>query len=340
VKIKNKLFYHFCAVSFLFVSCDNIRLKVDTSDSKVDLPISRLEQDLLGDTVRNIDEVNRLLISKYGGLYEVFVSKMIVEGSVNDPTVGIRLDRFRKDSLIQAIYLDVNNEFGDFLSYKQDFEEAFSYYNYYFPDSSLPNIVTFYSNFNAKVFPANNMLAIGLDMYLGADNNHVKKIPTDILPQFIKEDMNKKYLVADGVKYWLLNRFYDENVGDDFISKVIELGKIMYLLDAMLPSVPDDIKINYSTKELKWVQDHEENIWKTLVDEDVLYTKNPMLINQYIVDGPFTKGLPAESPSKVGVWVGWQIVRDYVEENDVDVLSLLKEKNSLKILRSYKHGNR
>jgi hypothetical protein len=177
-------------------------------------------------------------------------------------------------------------------------------------------------------------------MYLGMDNEHVKKIPQDILPQFIKEDMNKKYLVSDGMKYWLLNHFYDEKVGDDFASKIIELGKIMYLLDAMLPNVSDDIKINYTEKELEWVQTHEENIWKTLVDEKVLYTKNPMVINQYIVDGPFTKGLPDVSPSKVGVWVGWQIVRDYVKENDVDVLSLLKEKNSLKILRSYKHGNR
>lgn len=340
MKINNQLYYLFCVVFLLLVSCNNNKLEVDIKGIKIDLPLNRLEQDLLDDTGRSIDEVNRLLINKYGGLYEVFVSKMIVEGSVYDPTVGLRLDRFRKDSLIQAIYLDLKNEFGDFSSYKRDFEEAFSHYNYYFPDSSLPNIVTFYSNFNAKIFPAKNTLAIGLDMYLGADNNHVRKIPTDILPQFIKEDMNKKYLVADGVKYWLLNRFYDENVGDDFISKVIELGKIMYLLDAMLPSVSDDIKINYSTKELNWVQDHEENIWKTLVDEEVLYTKNPMLINQYIVDGPFTKGLPDESPSKVGVWVGWQIVRDYVEENDVDVLSLLKEKNSLKILRSYKHGNR
>lgn len=331
--------YLFACLSLIFVSCDNDKLMINIDDTKVSLPLERLEEDLFQES-KSSNELNRLLLSKYGGLYEVFVKKMIIEGSVHDPSIGVRLDRFRNDSLIRVIYSDINREFSDFSSYKKDFDKAFSHYQYYFPDSTLPSIVTFYSNFNAKIFPSKNQLAIGLDMYLGADNSHVKQIPLDVLPQFIKEDMNKKFMVSDGVKYWLLNRFYDENVGDDFVSKIIELGKIMYLLDAMMPSVSDDIKINYSLTEIDWVQKNEENIWKTLIDEKILYTKNPMLINQYIVDGPFTKGLPDESPSKVGIWVGWQIVRDYVKENDVDVLSLLKEKNSLKILRSYKQGNR
>lgn len=338
LKIKQIIGYVF--IITILIQCSSDPLNVNVDHINVELKLYRMEQDLLADKSFDINTLNQQLINQYGGLYEVFVSKMIVEGSVHDPAIGARLDLFRKDSLINAIYRDIQTEFGDFNKYKNEFEKAFSYYNFYFPDSTLPTIVTFYSNFNAKIFPANNVLAIGLDMYLGMNNEHVQKIPLDVLPQFIKQDMNKKYLVADGVKYWLLNRFYDEDAGDDFASKIIELGKVMYLLDAMLPNVSDDIKINYTEKELKWVEDHEQNIWKTLIDEKVLYTKNPMTINQYIVDGPFTKGLPDESPSKVGIWVGWQIVRDYVKENDVDVLSLLKEKNSLKILRSYKHGNR
>ncbi len=332
-------FYFIFFVLFL-CQCTEDKLKVDVEAVEVDITTHRLEKELFDYSKTNIDELNRHLINKYGDLYEIFVSEMIGEGSVHDPSVGTRIERFRKDSIIQLINDAVTKEFGDFTNYTADFEKAFKHYRFYFPDSVVPNIITFYSNFNAKIFPANNVLAIGLEMYLGSENDYVKQIPLDVLPQFIKDDMNKKFLVADGMKYWLLNRFYEDNIGDDFVAKVIELGKIMYLLDAMLPDVSDDIKINYSPEELKWVQEHEENIWKILVDEEVLYTKNPVVINQYIVDGPFTKGLPDESPSKVGVWVGWQIVRDYVNESNIDVKTLLKEKNNLKILRAYKHGKR
>ncbi len=323
-----------------FMGCNSDPLNVDISGIHTDLECHRMERELFQNGITDIDGLNRQLLGKYGFLYESFIAKMIVEGSAYDPAIGVRLSKFRQDTIIRSVYRDIEITFKDFDVYEKEFEKAFSYYRYYFPDSTLPNLVTFYSNFNAKIFPMENTLAIGLDMYLGPENDKVKQIPTDILPQFIKDDMDEKYLVADGMKYWLLNRFYDERIGEDFVSKIIELGKIMYLLDAVLPGLSDDIKINYTPEELMWVQANENKIWETLVDEEVLYTKNPMTINQYIVDGPFTKGLPNESPSKVGVWVGWQIVRDYVEENNVDVLSLLKEKNSLKILRSYKHGNR
>jgi len=336
----NRIYIIFLLLITVFTACDSNTLEVDISHSLVELKLDRMEKDLLAPTNVNINEVNKTLITKYGSLYEVFVSDMIVEGSVHDPAVGERIKRFIQDTTIQAIYNSIDHEFHDFSSYHQEFNKAFSYYHYYFPDSLVPNLVTFYSNFNAKIFPMPNTLAIGLDMYLGSDNTFVKQFSSDAIPQFIKNDMNKKYMVADGLKYWLLNRFYNEKAGDDFASKIIELGKIMYLLDAMMPNTSDDIKINYTPKELAWVKHHEDQIWKSIVDNKVLYTKNPSVINQYIIDGPFTKGLPDESPSKVGVWVGWQIVRDYVEENDVDVLSLLKEKNNIKILKSYKHGKR
>lgn len=332
------------AILFVFglfiLGCNSNPLDVNITNNTVDLKVHRMEVELFDEAITGIDGLNRSLLKKYGFLYEAFVSKMIVEGSPYDPDIGVRISKFRRDSTITEVNYAISKEFSEFSEFEKSFEKAFSYYKYYFPDSTLPDLVTFYSNFNAKIFPMENTLAIGLDMYLGPESVIVKQIPTDVLPQFIKDDMDKKYMVADGMKYWLLNRFYDEDAGDDFVSKIIELGKIMYLLDAMMPDVSDDIKINYSKQDLDWVRNNEDNIWKTLVDNEVLYTKNPMVINQYIIDGPFTKGLPDESPSKVGVWVGWQIVRDYVEENNVDVLSLLQEKNNLKILKSYKHGNR
>ncbi len=330
----------FIVIVLQLIGCKQDRLKIDISSSKVNLPLERMENELLGFKGTDYNKLNKKLLQKYGVLYELFIARMIHEGKPTDPDIGVRLKRFVEDTTIQSIYTDIKNEFSNFSQFHEGFNKAFSHYHYYFPDSSLPKIVTFYSNFNAKALPLDSTLAIGLDMYLGANNEHVKMIPRDILPQYIKDDMDKRYMIADGMKYWLLNRFYDENSGDDFASQIIALGKIMYLLDAMLPDTPDEIKIDYTKEEIEWVQLHEEQIWKTLIDEKILYTKNPTIINQFIVDGPFTKGLPKESPSKVGIWVGWQIVRDYVNENDIDVLTLLKEKNSLKILKSYKHGKR
>ena len=106
-------------------------------------------------------------------------------------------------------------------------------------------------------------------------------------------------------------------------------------MDAILPNKSDAIKMGYTEEELSWCENSEVNIWEILINEELLYSKDQKKIAQFTTNGPFTKGLPEESPSMVGVWMGWQMVRDYVAENDVSVLDLLAEKNVRKILKSY-----
>ena len=106
-------------------------------------------------------------------------------------------------------------------------------------------------------------------------------------------------------------------------------------MDAILPNKSDAIKIGYTEAELNWCETNEVNIWEILINEKLLYSKDQKKIAQFTTNGPFTKGLPEESPSMVGVWIGWQMVRDYVEDTGVSIVDLLAETNHRKILKSY-----
>jgi len=99
MKIK-RIYYIYPLLFAVLFSCNSNPLEVDISESEVVLELSRLENDLLADPNSAIDLKNKELIKKYGALYEIFVSDMIVEGSVHDPAIGERLNRFVKDSTI------------------------------------------------------------------------------------------------------------------------------------------------------------------------------------------------------------------------------------------------
>ena len=315
-------------------SCESDPLDVDISSIEVDIKVERMEQDLFQPESNNSKETHHYLLGKYGSLYQFFFESMLGEGSVHDPLASTYLEKFIGNKDMQKFYLEIDKKFHDFSAYKNEFTDAFKHYKYYFPDSTIPEIVTFYSNFNANALPLEKQLGIGLDMYLGTDNEIVKRIPTASLPQFIKDKMDAKFLVADGVKYWLFNRFFEED-NHDFLAEIISSGKIMYLMDAILRAKSDAIKMGYTEEELIWCKTNEVNIWKILINEKLLYSKDKKKIAQFTANAPFTKGLPEESPSMVGVWIGWQMVRDYVAENDVSVLDLLAEKDVRKILKSY-----
>ena len=179
-----------------------------------------MEQELFQPESDNILKTHDYLLEKYGSLYQLFFESMLGEGSVNDPMASTYLEKFIRNKDMQHFYNEINTKFHDFDVYENEFRDAFKHYKYYFPDSTIPEIVTFYSNFNANAFPLGNRLGIGLDMYLGTENEIVKSIPTASLPQFIKDKMDSTFLVADGIKYWLFNRFFEDD-NPDFLAEII-----------------------------------------------------------------------------------------------------------------------
>jgi len=61
-----------------------------------------------------------------------------------------------------------------------------------------------------------------------------------------------------------------------------------------------------------------------------LYDTDQKLIPRFINPAPFSKfylEIDNESPGKVGSWIGWQIVRSFMENNDVSLQQLLQMDN-------------
>lgn len=58
-----------------------------------------------------------------------------------------------------------------------------------------------------------------------------------------------------------------------------------------------------------------------------MYDNNIKNYQRIIEEAPFTKfyeEIDRESPGRVGQWIGWQIVRSYMENNNATIDQLLK----------------
>ena len=89
----------------------------------------------------------------------------------------------------------------------------------------------------------------------------------------------------------------------------------MYLKDKFLPHLQDKIKIAYSDDEIKWVKNNERFIWQYFIEKQLLYKTDSELTERFIEPAPFSKfylQIDNESPGKIGVWIGWQIVRSFL----------------------------
>ena len=100
----------------------------------------------------------------------------------------------------------------------------------------------------------------------------------------------------------------------------------------------DDAKIGYTKEQLDWAIDNESYIWSYFVERELLFNTNPKLLMRFINPAPFSKfnlELDRESPGRLGQYIGWQIVRAYMKNNDVTLVQML-DKNAEDIFNNSK----
>lgn len=301
---------------FLFVvlfSCNNNRLKVDTSGSNKNIEVIRFDKELfslpLNDTLNELLELRE----NHPDFFDLFTYKIIRIGGIDEVNFSGIMAQFRTDTMILSVEKLVRNEFSDFHKIENELNKAFKYYQFHFPDKELPAIYTYISGFNQSVVTAENIIGISLDKFLGRDCSYYPKLNT--VPQYKIRNMHKKKIVSDVAYAWGITEFDETNKATNLLGNMIHQGKLMYFVDALLPQMNDTLKIGYTEKQLEWCEMNEAQMWLKIVEDKMLYSNKRMDIIRYINDGPYTNGFPLESPAKTGVWIGWQIVRKYMNEH-------------------------
>ena len=322
-------------IALLAAGCSSDPLDVDVSGIEVDIAFERFDEAMFAATSpAEMKKINDDLIKRGGELYEFYVYDMLRAGSVYDDSVGNYLYYFVTDSIMKMTADDIKAVFGDFSEQQDAITDAFKHLKYHLPDAKVPEkIITWNSAFNYGMVPTETSIGIGLEMYLGFDNRIVKQLP---FPQFMKLKMSKDYLLVDLVRSWLEENVLGEDSGETFLSAMIYYGKLYYAADAMLPDMEDYYKIRYTEMEWEWALASEYDIWQFLVNEEYIYSTDAKAMLRYFEEAPTTVDMEG-SPGRIGQFMGWQIVKMYMEKNpDVTLQQLLDETNEGKILKAYK----
>lgn len=330
--MRNLFLLSFCLL--LVVSCRNERAKPDVSNMQLDIKIKRFERDLFStDSVANDSLLVSKLSGKYGSFWIVYTGNIMRLGDPSAPQFSMALSRFLSDPSMNELYRDCQQKYPTLSQQEKDLSMAFKYYKYYFPDKLVPEVLSFVSGFSIGIAALDSTIGIALDMYLGSDYN---KYP---FPEYQKQRMRPENIVPDCMYSWLSTEFEFNAKNDDFLNNMIYEGKMMYLLDLTLPDLEDSLKIAYSRTQLEWCEKNEADIWRYFIDNNLLYSTNKMeFYKKYFSEAPFTSGFPQDSPGKVGVWLGWQIIRSYMKNNsEKSILDLLNETDGQLILRDSKY---
>lgn len=294
----------------VFISCTKKdKLEIDVSDIEVSFDLHRFDQMFYTATPEKLPELKR----QYPYLFPAQNHDSIWVQKIND-----------KDE--QELYAETQKVFGDFSDQEEQLEDLFKHIKYYYPEFKSPKIITLLSNvdYESKVVYADSLLFVSLDVYLGKDSKIYESFPG-----YIKQNFTKDHLIVD-----VANSITDVQLlfstDRTFVSRMVQQGKKMYLLDAYLPKVGDANKMGYTQEQIDWAEFNDEEVWKYFIQNKLLFSTEQELSRRFIENAPFSKFYQAndnETPGSIGVWFGWQIVRAYMQNTNTSLQDMLKTKN-------------
>ncbi|MFC4096473.1 gliding motility lipoprotein GldB [Euzebyella saccharophila] len=227
-----------------------------------------------------------------------------------------------KDTLQIELLEEVEKAFPDFEQEASELEDLYRHIKYYFPQSKVPKVVTLTSDvqYENRIILTDSLLLIGLDNYLGPDH----KFYVDI-QNYIKSNLDREYLVSD-VASAFAKQVVPKPQSRSFLGKMVYYGKELYVKDQLLPSSKDYLKINYTEDQLQWAKANEEPIWRNYIENEYLFSTDAKLSRRFLDPAPFSKfglELDNESPGRIGRYMGWQIVRAFMDSNKVSLQQML-----------------
>lgn len=324
--MKRKL--SFVLVLLIIISaCKQNPLKVDLSDVHIDFEFYNFSDDLFAAS-GNFESKLPELQAKYPDILPLFTADIITIGLPEDENISGLLNSFVNDTLIR----EVKNKVDEIIpteQLKSDLEEAFRYYHYYFPNRIIPKVFTCVSGFNQSIVMTDSILGIGVDKYLGRDCDYYPRLG---IPQYLRLNMNPDKIVPDAMYAWGITEFPFVGYGPHLVDRMIYEGKMLYLLDALLPDTADSLKIGYTSEQMDFCRVKENAMWTYLAEYKMLFSTERMDVKRYVEDAPYTSSFTDQSPGRTGAWLGWQIVRAYMKKHPETSLQELMDYKDCKDL--------
>ena len=335
MKIKLTILSTIFIILSLFLACSNDPFKISIANVKIKLDFLNLDSALRNSTEKELLTLKSKFKRNNSSLLDYTFGYCIGGNMQTDSSYINGIRRFYSNNYIQRLGETIKKTHGDFSSEKKELLIAFRRLKAFFPREKTPKTIYFInSSFSASVFSSEKEIAIGVERYLGSNEKVIKELPNNQFYTWIKNGMKKEYLSRDVIAGWLMTHYCTET-SENYASEMMRWGKILYITQGTLPNVKTNTILRYTNKQFNWALKNESVFWKYLVENELLFKTDEKTRSNLLNEGPFTGGLPEESPDRLGQFLAWRIVHQYMETHDISI-SELNKKSYNELLQNYK----
>ena len=324
-----KIFYCLIFVCTV-VSCTNSKKNPDVSNINVSVSVVRFDKDIF--SAADI----AFLSEKYGSFFYNFCDEILGIGTPDNAEFKNLFNIFRNDSIVLLAQHKASQLLDTYeTTLNNELTQAFKLYKYYFPEKKIPQIYIYTSGFNHSIIIDENIIGIGMDKFLGSDEEIYKSLG---FSKYLVQNMRKELIASAVINALAVDQFPLENLHYSLIEKMIYEGKKLYFNQQLLPHQSENDLLGFTPENMKFCKNNEKQMWTYLIENKLLYSNNYTVITKFTEDAPYTYDFSQDSPGKAVHWLGFRIVQQYVDNTNTNLTTLMTETNYEKILRDAKYN--
>lgn len=323
-------FLYFLLLFVLIVSCkedkeEKCEIIPETGNIQIDLQFESLADSL--PTVQTKQQLVKFL-SHHAEVRDLLFNRPAY------PTDSIFInDRFARftNLAMDTLLMDTRKVFGNGEALKKEFEQGFANVKSYYPDFVPPKVETIISGLESDIFWNDTLVIVSVDHFLG---NSSKFKP--FMHEYMQRRYTKEFIVPSVMLlYGIDGQFNKINLSDKTaLAEMVAYGKAYYFAKRMQPCVPDSVLIGYTAEEVRGSKKNESLIWSRFIEDQVLFSTSHQMKQKYIAERPKTLEVGEKCPGRIGQWVGWQIVKKYMETHpDVTLPQLMQMRDAAKLFK-------
>ncbi|MCX6332099.1 MAG: hypothetical protein NTZ82_05615 [Bacteroidetes bacterium] len=318
-------------------ACQNSAVDPAQNTPDIALTIERLDQVMFQTDSLHLKDSLSVMQQKYPFLKEV-LGKQILALDSNQWLPGVQ----NFISAYRPIYLESAVLHAPAQAQPQ-LQLLFKRVQYYFPRYKLPKKIIYFigplQGYGNSI--GEDYMAIGLQMYLGSQSHWYQSEEFQkYFPPYLSQFFTTEYIPIAAAKNLIQDIAPNEMATHSLIVEMIELGKRQFILKKLLPQTSDASLLGYTSKQYDAIINAEPDIWNYLLKMNLVYSKNPTVINNMLGEAPFSIYFGNEVPGKAGLFIGYKIVQSWMAQQSnhkQDQLEALVQKSPEQLFAESKY---
>lgn len=303
--MKSKWIWFLLIIPFIFSCKKDSEIKEEVAEIPVAFTIDRFDKAFYETPVEQFQSLK----VKYPYFFPAGIPDTLWTNRIQHP-------------LYRELYQEVQKQFPNNQFLETELSTLFKHIKFYFPKLKTPKVNTLISemDYESKAIYTDSLVIVSIDMYLGKNHRFYE------FPEYIKQNFEPAQIVQDVAADFYLKKSKKPS-DKSFLAQMVYEGKGLYLKELLIPKSTDAERIGYTNEQMAWCLENEIYMWEYFVERKMLYDTDNNLLRRFIYPAPFSKfylEFDNETPGKVGAWIGWQIVRSYMKNNEVTLQKMLE----------------